>query len=352
MPATAISMVHQPLPFPLPQRMLNHDPSLTTLFLELTSALQNDPHLPITGIRIFHTLVDKLPQENLPTSPPVTPSHIHRTSTQQARGYFTIKPLYPSVSGPRGLAVPPGEALISITERMIPSSGEFEVSSLLSTSSDSDLQTRLAELRPGGLYILVLPTLSGGQTFHKEYLSKLLDPILRNMIIRHGLRNQLAPEISHAVTLHQLLPYEVMKDKLDSLLTARNALSPQSTATDLMHNPEFTLLHAQKGTRSLPFEAWYSWWLGQERARILGVLNYHLNTNTNTHNHNHNHSHDQARTHTHGQPDTAGHGSGPSKSSIMLELDAQMRLAGAERGQVEAGIEVACFVVQRAERDI
>ena len=337
-PRTAISLVHQPLPFPLSQRLLNNDHTLTTLFSELTSALRNDFRLQITSIRIFHTLIDNLPQENQPTSPPVTPSNLQKSFTQNARGYFTLKPVYPSISGPRGLAVPPGEALVSITERIIPSCGEFEISSFLSSSSDSAFQTRLEELHPGGMYIFVLPTLSGGHTFHREYLSKLLDPILRSMTIRHNLSSRLAFEISNAKTLDQLRPFEHMKSKLELLITARNAHSapttPRAHMGDPIQKPKYTILHSQKGTHTLPFLAWYSWWLGQERARILGILNFYV-------------THDlQTRAGGRPYPPSTIPG-GLSKTSLMLELDNRMKLQGLHRGYVETGIELACFVVKR-----
>ena len=319
--------MHQPLPFPLHSRFSGINSPTASLFSRLVDTLRHDNRLNASHVRIQHVLSNIMLPENYPISPLVTPSSLARNSDQN--GYFAVKTLFSSVSTSTGVALPPGQAHICITERMIPPAGEFEISSFLSGATDSGFMIRLSELAPGGIFILALPTSHGGRTFHNNCLSKILDPILRSIVFRLGLQSELAKDISNAIVLKQLLTFEQMQSKIQTILSAANA-----TAFFPGARPSFTVVNATKGTLPLPFECWYAWWLGQERARIMGLLNYHLNV--------------RGQGLASSTSPLADESSIATRSSVMLELDKEMRKVGLEQETVSE-VEIAVFMVQRVE---
>ena len=323
-----LDVVHQPLPFPLPSRFSGINSPTASLFSRLVNTLRHDNRLSASHVRIQHVLSDTMLPENYPISPLVTPSSLARNSDQH--GYFAVKTLFSSITTSTGVALPPGQAHICITERTIPPAGEVEILSFLSDATDSGFMIRLNELAPGGIFVLALPTSHGARTFHNKCLSKILDPILRSIVFRLGLQSELAKDISNAIVLKQFLPYDQMQTKIQTILSTAN-----TTAFFPSARPSFKLIHATKGTLPLPFENWYAWWLGQERSRIMALLNYHLNVRG------------QGLIASSVAP-LSGNSPNATRSSVMLELDKEMRKTGEDQLFVSE-VEIAVFMVQRVE---
>jgi hypothetical protein len=256
----SMTMVYQALPFPLPyDGHTTHAPTATA-FPRLIDSLQHDSRLQATGLRVSHILPDKTPPENIPSSPPVTPRELAKYANED--GYFSLKPVYNSVSPSVGLVVPPSDARMSLYERIIPPASREEVQSLFNPSTESAIVNRINELAVKGVFMLVLPTIQGAKTFHSHYLSPVLDPVLRNMISKYDLSTEIGPSISNMVAISELLPFNHMEQKIEKLLQNPDLRTPG------MAQASFSIKKSSKVLVQVPRKIWEKWWIQQEQPRI------------------------------------------------------------------------------------
>ena len=169
----------------------------------ITSLHDETPSSPTTWINVFHALPGRFNLADLPTSPPSTPgppiggddyftSKIFDSAVQVLDYGGNLKSLPQS---PRPV-VPPASVDVSIVERYIPPTNKNEFADMFSTRGPSLLVDRLVELSPdNGTLFLIYPTKLGAKTFTEDYLSPLLDPILRSMVVVGGFSSQLGQEL-------------------------------------------------------------------------------------------------------------------------------------------------------------
>lgn len=234
------------------------------------------PASPLTWINVFHAIPGRFNLADLPTSPPNTPG-----PPIGGDDYFTQKVFDSAVSisdyqedlsslprSPRPI-VPPSTIDVGIVERYIPPSTSNEYLEMFNPNGPSILVDRLVELSPSnGSLVFIYPTKAGAQTFMREYLSPILDPILRTMVVVHGLSSDLSRTLGNMSAIDQLSDFETLQRRVSGLCAR---LTQRNTAAQRFHGrrPHFTLSYASKEYVRPTRESWSSdWWTKQEKHRV------------------------------------------------------------------------------------
>jgi hypothetical protein len=138
-------------------------------------------------------------------------------------------------------------------------------------NGQSILVDRLKEISANhGSLLLIYPTKTGGVTFMKDYLSPVLDPILRSMAVVHGLSASLAGVLGGMASVNRLLDHEMYERRVESLLAriARGGPAVDRVFDERSH-PVFTLSHASRQYVTVERSTWaQDWWTKQEKPRI------------------------------------------------------------------------------------
>ena len=271
---SSIKLVYQALPYPSTE---DENATSATVFPALIEALQQNTSLGARYLHVVRALPERCPTHALPTSPPTTPGRAVHPATPQ--GYFDYRPiisnavmmadrylsrpqLSASIPPSPGFALPPGEATISLYERIIPPSTVQEALDFFEFFSPSSLTDRILELAPNGTLIVAYPTQAGGRAFESQYLGPLLEPVLRNLLNNHGISTDVGNALGNMAAVRYLKPFEEMKTKLKAFLSqmsrkeSGDAKTPYST-------PEAATVKVQV-TRKM----WEKWWIHQEKPRI------------------------------------------------------------------------------------
>lgn len=137
----------------------------------------------------------------------------------------------------------------------------------------SVLVDRLVELSPdNGTLLFIYPTKAGAQTFMRDYLGPILDPLLRSIVVVNGLSSDLSRTLGNMTAVNQLPDYEHLKRQM-LVLCAK--LAPRNThvAGAHMSNAKYSLVHASKEEVFLSREVWAKdWWAKQEKPRIREAM--------------------------------------------------------------------------------
>lgn len=246
----------------------------------ITSLHDQTPSSPTTWINVFHALPGRFNLADLPTSPPSTPgppiggddyftSKIFDSAVQVLDYAGNLKSLPQS---PRPV-LPPASVDVSIVERYIPPTNKNEFSDMFSTRGPSLLIDRLVELSPdNGTLFLIYPTKLGAKTFTEDYLSPLLDPILRSMVVVGGFSSQLGQELGRMDAVESLPDHDTMKRKILQLCTT---LGQSSSAMERFQKTptQYSLLYSATAEVELERKIWSeSWWGKQEKPRIREII--------------------------------------------------------------------------------
>ncbi|KAI9709118.1 MAG: hypothetical protein M1820_003564 [Bogoriella megaspora] len=232
----------------------------------------------VTWINVTHAVPYRLSLADLPTSPPPTPA-----APLTGNDYFSSK-VFDSAVGvvdyqlgelPSFLrpAVSPESLHLSVCERYIPPTNTNEFQQMFSINGPSLLVDRLIELSPEkGRLLFIYPTQSGGRTFMKEYLGPVLDPILRSMVVLHGLSPDLSSRIGHMASVNALYDFHTM-DRSIRYLCSRLSESGSAERTFGGPNTTYQVIHSASERVELPRKAWaQEWWVKQEKGRIKKLV--------------------------------------------------------------------------------
>lgn len=245
------------------------------------------PPQSTTWINVFHAVPGRFSVEDVPRSPPSTPG-----SAVGGDDYFTKKifdsavqvsdyqrepRLVPSSPFP---VVEPSSIAVSIVERYIPPTNANEFAQLFHPGpSRSLLIDRLVELSPKhGALLFVYPTKSGGERFMNDYLGPVLDPVLRSMIVIHGLSADLSMALGRMSAVASLLDFDTMKTRMEGLCYH---LTHNSRKLDRFHRrpANFSVTYAARKEVLLDRRVWTSdWWTKQEKVRIREAVAEHIRT--------------------------------------------------------------------------
>lgn len=268
-----------------PIKVLSHAlpcPSTTGFaFPKIISALHNDtPEANTHWINVFHALHGRYNLADLPTSPPGTPG-----PAIGGDDYFTTKVFDSAVpvldyqenlttlpKTPRPV-VPPSSINVSIVERYIPPTRQSEFAEMFDLKGRSILVDRMVEISPDhGTMLFIYPTKRGAQTFTRDYLSPVLDPLLRSMCIINGLSVDLGSAIGTMKAADKMLSFDTLTRKIRQLC---HDLSQEGHHVSRMSGRQasFSLRFASKEEVMLERQVWAeNWWVKQEKPRVREEL--------------------------------------------------------------------------------
>ncbi|KAL9096795.1 MAG: hypothetical protein Q9163_006415 [Psora crenata] len=311
---------------------LQSEGSSTTAFNHLMSTLQERVD-PATYIEVTHAVPLRFSMGQVPNSPAVTPSP---HDTQPSTDYFSMHTFSKAVvaadyqqalensvpSSPHPL-VAPSTINIALLERYFPPTSANESLDLFSTDAPSALVDRLTELSPNkGTLLFIYPTATGAATFAHQYLSPLLDPLLRTMAGVHGLASDLGANTATMTAIDSMLSFDGMTRKLNQLLRrlGRHPSLPVSGRPP----PKFEIVYSSAKTVILDRKSWTEWWIHQEKDRIQGILKRYFQ-----------------RGYKLPTKDTATSG------ALCREILDGIRSRGEDADSTIEGVELGVFVIQR-----
>ncbi|KAK6336654.1 hypothetical protein TWF718_009450 [Orbilia javanica] len=179
-------------------------------------------------------------------------------------------------------ALPPFSLHFSLLERYIPPATPTADSAMFSPFS-SVLLDRVSELSPcGGSLLFVYPTKTGGRQFLDRYLGKVLDPLLRRLMVLHRLRADLLWEISRMVAVETMQEFDDLKERLEHFCRRLSEKAKDEGVDDKRYSgpshcfPNVSVVHAQKVNISLSQSSWREWWTFQESNRIREIVKNHF----------------------------------------------------------------------------
>ena len=302
----------------------------------ISSTAPASPASPLTWINVFHAIPGRFNLAELPRSPPSTPG-----PAVGGEDYFTEKVFDSAVSiadyqddlsqlprSPRPV-VPPSSINLSIVERYVPPSTTNEFAEMFDPNGPSILVDRLIELSPSnGTLLFIYPTKTGAQTFKREYLDPILNPILLTMQVVHGLPSDLSTRLGTMIAADQLPEYEALERRIRALcakLTQRNSVAQRFHG----RRPSYSLSYASKQNVALERNTWArDWWVKQEKPRIRAAVTKYAQ---------------EAQKRSSNER-------GPSSMELLQQvLDGVAGKAYPAGREPEHGIEVSVFVIKRSE---
>lgn len=233
--------------------------------------------LPTTWVNVFHAVPGRFNLSDLPTSPPNTPG-----SATEAEDYFTTKVFDSAVPvtdyegdatplprSPRP-AVPPGSINIAIVERYIPPPSPTEALRLFNQTGRSILSDRLVELSPNnGLLFLAYPTKTGGQTFVKDYLGPILEPLLRSMTIINELSAELGSTLHKMSAVDHLVSYDELRGSVEHFCRQLSSSNNNLSRFHPERKTSYQVIYSSKEEVAFDREVWSAdWWVKQEKPRV------------------------------------------------------------------------------------
>ena len=215
---------------------------------------------------------------------PGTPSTTPQETVPSGGDYFTSKVISsarPSSDYQEGAVspmAPPHSLHLTVVERLIPPHSVSEVRNMLSSKPKYYLAQRLEELTPkNGTLVFIHPTRAGAQTFAREYLTRLLDPVLRSMTIRYDLTMRFSEAIGTLESLNAIPGFEQMREVLHQL--CRNVSKP-SDEQESKSGSQYNITYAKTIQEEFSPHVCASWWAEQEKHRLEQiVLNYFRTSN-------------------------------------------------------------------------
>lgn len=265
--SSAVKVLSHALPCPSPTGFV---------FPRVISAIQlSSVGTPLCWINVFHALPSKFGLNEVPTSPPTTPD-----PPVGGRDYFTSMTFDSAVrvsdyeedlsSMPRSPhpIVPPGTIGVSIIERYIPPTSSNEFAEMFRLGGRSLLIDRLVELVEGGSLLFIYPTKTGADTFMREYLGPILDPLLRSIRTLHHLPVELITSLGGMSAVASMLDFDELLAKLQRLCQDLSG-SGSHLGPRLAMRSNLVIDLAQRQTVMLERSVWAErWWTKQEKARI------------------------------------------------------------------------------------
>jgi hypothetical protein len=194
----------------------------------------------------------------------------------------TSHSVIPALRSPRP-AVAPCSINVSVTERYIPPTSSAEFRDLfLPSSGRSLLSDRLVELsEDSGILVFVYPTRHGSDTFVKDYLGTVLDPLLRSMMVRQQVNSELCHKIGRMPAVAAMHSFTEVKARLQLFLTQISSAHACPETISKFHSKSgapvaYTLEYAATTRVKLAPEIWSDWWCRQEKTRIAAVFDEYV----------------------------------------------------------------------------
>ncbi|KAK2745573.1 hypothetical protein FQN57_003698 [Myotisia sp. PD_48] len=353
-PAKSIQIISQTLPSPPREDTIIVSPifAYTPVVQAIQSRLQPG-HSPY--INIVHAVPSKFSLAALPASPPSTPNFLFHGDD-----YFTLTvfnsavaaPTYQHIEPPSddpnfipvpyipSPIVPPFSVNVAVVERYLPPPSLQEYQNLFNPSGPSVLLDRLREISPkAGNLILIYPTKHGAQTFKREYLSPVIDPLLRQLAVVSRLPSDVGMALAHMPAVDHMYDFETMQENISNLcdtLSNNEQVAPWSGTSS---GTNFSLVYSEKGSLEIDRKLWTDWYIQQESPRAREILSGCWNSGY----------------YCSSGPSTGRHRSPGEREltppTLLREIWEALRRRATLREQEEPPLEVGVFVIQRSQEE-
>lgn len=242
----------------------------------------------LTWISLLHAVAGRFNLADLPVSPPSTPG-IALAGLDTTEDYFTTTTFESAIHADYTVGdvarstryqplAAPCTINLCIIERYIPPTGSTEFAQMFSFTRPSLLVDRMVEIQPGnGCICFLYPTRQGARDFCSKYLSPILDPLLRSMVVVNNFTADLSGAIGRMAGIEQMHDFEMLKRKIETLCTDMSSKNNPQVLKRLHHHPgSFSLVHAQKQHVKLERDVWTTWWVKQEKQRVRNAVSMHF----------------------------------------------------------------------------
>jgi hypothetical protein len=326
----------------------------------------------------WHAVSGQFSLADLPTSPPSTPA-----APGEGDDYFTTRIFDSAVAVPdyqtpvsrllmsqsssasvlrRGRTnmspkpvLPPGTLDVSITERYIPPASASEFAGLFDAAAGpSLLSDRIVELNEKrGHLIFIYPTRRGAETFMRDYLGKVLDPLLRQMMVINRLTAGICEEVGRMSAISEMFGYEELQARLTAYCRSISS-SDESNGMSRKFQPlenkkvQYEVVFSGKAEAKLDAAVWSEWWCRQEKPRIRDIFESWVRRepgraqSSSTYGENVMGMQSQRMASDHGSL------TGGSMSLLMAVLDGVKKAAKEKELDERPGVETGIFVIRKS----
>lgn len=248
-------------------------PTQNSVFCSLVQAVQDRARGKLPYINITHAVPEHFSLSNLPASPPCTPRPQFSVGDYFNSKIFSSAAVVSAYHDFRGAIqtmsphspmpiVPPQSVHVSVLERYLPPSTIDEYRDFFRADRPSYLVDRLSELSPdGGSLLLIYPTREGACAFREQYLSPIIDPLIRQLVVVNGMSADLGQLLGSHSCVYSMDSFDRLMENIQRL--CQSLSGPGS---------KFTLAEAGTGSVYLDRDLWSEWYIHQEKKRIKDVL--------------------------------------------------------------------------------
>jgi len=264
---------------PSQAQTVNHKPLFEEILEIIQSRALQPPYITIT-----HAVPEMRTMNEVPTSPPATPSASNTGDeyfgNQSVFTHAAVVPTYhnqnhnltTSLPRPSNNIVAPSTINLSILERYIPPTSPREVHDFFSLGGRSYMVDRLSELSVNhGSMLLVYPTKAGARTFAKRYLGPIVEPFLRQFVLLNNLYSDAAAALGRMAATESMFDFDEMSTHVQTMC---QVMSQRPASRGL--RGRYEIVHAETAQVILERSIWTDWYVEQEQARLRNdLVEYH-----------------------------------------------------------------------------
>jgi hypothetical protein len=198
------------------------------------------------------------------------------------------------------------------------------------------------------VFIFIYLTRAGAETFKKEYLGAVLDPLLRSMMIRNEITHTICQSIGTMEAINDMLPFAELKARMAAYCAQISARD--RTPSSISNVPAtYTLLHSSTSEVKLG-ASWSDWWVKQEKTRVTEVFEAYIRAFPHRARSASSQTNVPMESRERMRDDTGAQGGG-SMAYILEVLEGVKKGALRNDGRQEHGVEVGVFVVKKERLD-
>lgn len=327
-----------PCPGPADKPSANPPAALPHVLSKICSAATEGqcPYVTIT-----HAMPPKASLSSLPTSPPTTPHFGNDCDYFNFKVFSSATPApgYDSTNShtslPKNPVVPPKSVHTAVIERYIPPSSEHEYDNIFSAGNRSVLVDRFQELSSdNGTLTLIYPTKKGVNTFKRDHLGPILDPVIRRLIVTKNISSDVAAHLQSMPPVKRMGDFDEMRTKIHQICDGVN----ENTSQSPLEGDRLSVVYSATETIHINRSVWVDWYLYQGASRAKATLSHYMNMRN--------------RSAAHKGPGSSARAQQAKVdiNSAMIYQEISEGLHAPNGPEPDSGIELAIFVIKRSRQ--